>query len=225
MTLIDRLPATSSQKTQVFNSTLRNLDVEQWAILLAAEDVCVAGTAARQPAEHREFDRQCRVESDVVGELRLLDAENPAHGCTRQDPTFAHPVISCAVGKDNVEGDLVDPGVLVLRIVLAISDNLRLAITPPPASHHLAIARTARKGPAIGDGSRPSGCTSDLGPACAGRASGAASYPRLGDEGRKQCERIVDPHRAVQGPAIGRTRRHHFVEQKGDAASSALNLR
>ena len=137
MTLIDRLPATSSQKTQVFNSTLRNLDVEQWAILLAAEDVCVAGTAARQPAEHREFDRQCRVESDVVGELRLLDAENPAHGCTRQDPTFAHPVISCAVGKDNVAGDLVDPGVLVLRIVLAISDNLRLAITPPPASHHL----------------------------------------------------------------------------------------
>src|SRR5215472_13591440 len=88
ITLIGRLPATSSQKTQVSNSIIRHVDIEQWAVLLAPEDVCVAGAAARHPAVYRELDRQCRVERDVVGDLRLLDTEDPAHRRTRQDPTF-----------------------------------------------------------------------------------------------------------------------------------------
>src|SRR5439155_8151518 len=33
------------------------------------------------------------------------------------------------------------------------------------------------------------------------------------------------PHRVVQGPAIGRARRHHLVKQKGNTAGGALYLR
>jgi hypothetical protein len=57
-------------------SIFRHLEVEQGAILLAAEDVGIAGAAARQPAVHREFDRQGRVEFDMIGELSRIDAED-----------------------------------------------------------------------------------------------------------------------------------------------------
>src|SRR5271167_1643539 len=112
MTLIGRLPATSSQKTQVSNSTVRHVDVEQRTILLAAEDVGVTRAAARYPAVHCELDRQCRVERDVVGDLRHIDAEDPADGRARQDTAVTHPLIGGAVGEDHVEGYLVDAGVL-----------------------------------------------------------------------------------------------------------------
>jgi hypothetical protein len=71
----------------------------------------VAGAAARHKAVYRELDRQCRVELDVVGDLRRSDAEDPADGRARQDTALAHPVIDGAVGGDHVERDLVDAGV------------------------------------------------------------------------------------------------------------------
>ena len=52
-------PLASDQFTENagFHSTARNVDVEQRAVLLAPEDVGVAGAAARYPAVDREFDR------------------------------------------------------------------------------------------------------------------------------------------------------------------------
>jgi hypothetical protein len=58
-------------------------DVEERAVLLAAEDVGVARAAARRSAIDCELDRQCRVEFDVVGDLRRIDAEDPANGSAR----------------------------------------------------------------------------------------------------------------------------------------------
>jgi hypothetical protein len=51
-------------------------------LLLAAEDVGVARASARHRAVDRELDRQGRVERDVVGDLRSVDAEDPANLCT-----------------------------------------------------------------------------------------------------------------------------------------------
>ena len=45
-------------------SSSRHFDVEQRTILLAAEDLGIAGAAVRHPAAYRELDRQCRVELD-----------------------------------------------------------------------------------------------------------------------------------------------------------------
>src|SRR5271166_3602008 len=55
----------------------QHLEVEQRAVLLAAEDVGVARASARHPAVDSKLDRQCRVEFDVVGDLRGIDAEDP----------------------------------------------------------------------------------------------------------------------------------------------------
>src|SRR5215831_11610437 len=107
ITLIGRLRATSSQKTQVSNSTIRHVDIEEGAVLLAAEDVGVAGAAAWHAAAYRELDCQCRVEFDVVGYLRRVEAENPADCFARRDIALADPVIGNAVGKDHIESDLV----------------------------------------------------------------------------------------------------------------------
>src|SRR6516164_9822478 len=93
-------------------STPWDIDIEERAVLLAAKDIGIAGAAARNPAVDRELDRQCRVEFDVVGYLRRVDAEDPADRFTRQDATLANVVIGDAVGEDHVETDLVDAGVL-----------------------------------------------------------------------------------------------------------------
>src|SRR5215510_2670710 len=91
--LIGRLRATSSQKTQVSNSTIRHVDIEEGAVLLAAKDVGVAGAAAWHAAAYRELDCQCRVvEFDVVGYLRRVDAQDPADCFARQDIALADPV-------------------------------------------------------------------------------------------------------------------------------------
>src|ERR1700719_4380926 len=87
-------------------------DVEQRTILLAAEDVGVAGTAARYPAVDRKLDRQCRVEGDMVGDLGHLDAEDLADCRTGSHTALGKPVISGVVGEDHVESNFVDPGVL-----------------------------------------------------------------------------------------------------------------
>ena len=60
-----------------------HFDVEQRTILLTAEDVGVAGAAARHSAVDRELDRQGRVELYMVGDLRRIDAEDPADGRAR----------------------------------------------------------------------------------------------------------------------------------------------
>src|SRR5215831_5126355 len=112
ITLIGSLRATSSQKTQVSNSTVPHVDVQKRTVLLTAEDVGVAGAAARKPAIHRELDCQGRVEFDVVRDLRCIDAEESADRFARQDAAVADPVIGGAVGEDHVERDLVDAGVL-----------------------------------------------------------------------------------------------------------------
>ena len=56
-------------------------DVEERAVLLAAEDVGVARAAARTDAADRELDRQRRGELDVIGDARVFDAEDPADRC------------------------------------------------------------------------------------------------------------------------------------------------
>jgi hypothetical protein len=70
---------------------------------LAAEDVGVTRAAARHPAVDSKLDRQGRVEFHVVGDLRSIDAEDPADGSAREDAAVAHQVISGAIGEDNVE--------------------------------------------------------------------------------------------------------------------------
>lgn len=112
-------------------STSWNVDVEQWAVLLTAEDIGAAGAAARYPAVDRKLDRQCRVEFDVVRDLRCIDTEDLADGRARQDTALADPVISGAVGEDHVESNFIDAGVLA-AVVLAISDSLRGTVIPPP---------------------------------------------------------------------------------------------
>src|SRR5262249_2211609 len=93
-------------------STFGDLEVEQRAVLLTAEDVGIARAPARNSTVYRELDRQCRVERDMAGDLLHVDAEDRADGRGRQDAALANPVIGRAVGKDYVEGDLVDAGVL-----------------------------------------------------------------------------------------------------------------
>src|ERR1700730_15130054 len=90
----------------------QHLEVEERAVLLAAEDVGIARASARHPAVDSKPDRQCRVEFDMVGDLRSIDAEDPADGSAREDATVAHQVIGGAIGEENVEGDLVDAGFL-----------------------------------------------------------------------------------------------------------------
>ena len=81
-------------------STSWDFDIEERAVLLATENVGVAGAAARGAAVDRELDRQCRVEFDVVRDLRRVDAEEPADGFARQDAALADPVIGRLVGED-----------------------------------------------------------------------------------------------------------------------------
>ena len=93
-------------------SPCQNVNVEQWTILLAAEDVGVAGAATRYPAVYCELGRQCRFEFDVVGDLCRIDAKDLADGRVRQDTALAHPVIGGAVGENHIESNFVDAGVL-----------------------------------------------------------------------------------------------------------------
>jgi hypothetical protein len=101
MDLIGKVVATRSgegrhsegpSKVRVILRHTRHFNVEQRAILLAAEDIGVAGAAARHPAVYRKLDRQCRIELDVIGDYVRIDAEDPTNRRTRQDPALAHPV-------------------------------------------------------------------------------------------------------------------------------------
>src|SRR5258708_4917708 len=90
----------------------RHLDAEQRAVLLAAEDVGVAWAAAGDRSRYREFDRQRRVELDVIGDAAVRDIEYPAHRRARQRAAVAYPLVIGTLGEDHIEGDPVDPGIL-----------------------------------------------------------------------------------------------------------------
>src|SRR5260370_36730272 len=93
-------------------SPRRNRDLQQRAVLLAAEDVGVAGNAAGDRSQDREFGRQCRGELDVIGDAALRNAKYPAERRPRQHAAAADEIVIGALREDNVEGDLVDPGIL-----------------------------------------------------------------------------------------------------------------
>src|SRR5262249_54109370 len=92
--------------------TVRYFDVEQRAILLAAEDVGVCGAAAWRPAVDRELDGHWRVEFDLGGDLPRVDAEDVADRRAWQGAALAHPLVTCAAGENHVECDLVDASIL-----------------------------------------------------------------------------------------------------------------
>src|SRR5262249_37420389 len=89
-----------------------NFQIEQWAILLAAEDVAVPGTAAGSRATDGELDGQCGIELDAVGDAIGRDAEDAADGVARQGAAAAHAVIVCRIGEDHIEGDAIHTSVL-----------------------------------------------------------------------------------------------------------------
>src|SRR5439155_1652092 len=93
-------------------SSLQHLDTEEEAVMLAAEDVGVDRAAARVGAADCEFDRQRRIELDVIGDAGIVDTEDAAHRGARQDSAVPHMVVIGAGGEDHVEGDPVDPGIL-----------------------------------------------------------------------------------------------------------------
>src|SRR5947208_14124318 len=103
-------------------------DAEERPILLAAEYIGIAWAAARAGAPDREFDRQCGVELDVIADAAVRDAEEAAQRSARQYPALPHTLVIGALGKDDIEGDMVDPGILA-------ADRLR-NIGEPPAGHH-----------------------------------------------------------------------------------------
>src|SRR5437764_11872938 len=80
--------------------------------MLAAEDVGVARAAAGPGAADREFDRQRRIELDVIGDAGVVDAKDPADRGARQHAALPHMIVIGALGENHIEGDAVDAGIL-----------------------------------------------------------------------------------------------------------------
>src|SRR5436190_19204227 len=124
-------------------SPVRHFDAEQRAIVLAAEDVGIARAAARAGAADREFDREGGVELDVIGNAVVLDAEKAAHGLARQRAAPPHMVVIGAGGKDHIERDTIDPGILAADRLRDLAERPP-GITRPPPSPRSGTGRAGR---------------------------------------------------------------------------------
>src|SRR5207248_1946122 len=91
---------------------LRDIDVEERSVLLGAEEIALAEAAARAQPADRELDRVGRLEHHEVGHARLVDPEQASDRAPVERAAVAHPLEVPAVAADDVEGDVVDAGVL-----------------------------------------------------------------------------------------------------------------
>ncbi len=95
------------------NGPLRgDFQIQQRRVLLCAEDVAVSGAAARAQPVDRELDRVARVVLDEIGNPLRFDAVQGGDTFARQHPCTLDALIVFAIAKDDVEGDLVDAGIL-----------------------------------------------------------------------------------------------------------------
>jgi hypothetical protein len=90
---------------------VRHADVEQRRVLLRAEDVGIAGAAARAQAIDRELDRIAGIELDEIAERSggAVELAAPIRASARARASRAR---TPPCREDHVEGDQVDAGVL-----------------------------------------------------------------------------------------------------------------
>src|SRR5690606_1396685 len=88
------------------------LDIEEGRILLGTEDVGVARAAAWPRAQDRELDRIGGIIFDEIGQPCPLNAEDGTDRLRCDGAGTLHPVIGLPLAEDDVEGDLVGPGIL-----------------------------------------------------------------------------------------------------------------
>src|SRR5262245_62049313 len=89
-----------------------NLDVEQRRVLLGAEEVALAHAAARGEPADGELDGVGGLEHHEVGHAPLVDAEQARHRGPVERAAVTDALEVGAVAADDVEGDVVDAGVL-----------------------------------------------------------------------------------------------------------------
>src|SRR5688572_16821991 len=87
-------------------------DVEKRRVLLRAEHVGFARTAARARAADGELDGVARLVHDKVRDARGLDAVEHGHGLARDHAGIAHALEVLALAENDVERDVVDARVL-----------------------------------------------------------------------------------------------------------------
>ncbi len=92
--------------------SLGHLDVQQRRILLRAEDIGIAGTAAGAQPVDRELDRVARIELHEIGDALRRKTVELLHRFARQHPRALDALVCRAIGKDDVERDQVDTGIL-----------------------------------------------------------------------------------------------------------------
>src|SRR5262245_48759030 len=111
------------------SGSVRHLDVEQRRVLLCAEDVRIAGTAARTPPIDRELDGVARIELDEVGDPPGRDPIQAAHRFAREYAGTLDTLVRGPIGEDHVERDEIDASVLA-------ANRLReLGKLPRPGGH------------------------------------------------------------------------------------------
>ena len=87
-------------------------NIEQWCVLLRAEDVRISGASARAESVDRELDGAGRAVFNEFGDPTLVNAVKRRNALSRERLAPSHPVIDITVSEDDVERDLVDAGIL-----------------------------------------------------------------------------------------------------------------
>ena len=88
------------------------LNIHQGRILLGAENVRIAGTAAGAGAIKGEFDSKAGGEFHKIGDTLFLNTIEAGNRASAQNAAVADQVEIGLISKDNIEGNLIDAGIL-----------------------------------------------------------------------------------------------------------------